>query len=152
MFVAVFVLIGSGYFLWEFYASPEARTIRDQLENYAKYEKGIQIGEAALRSDTYGGKTPEETLQLLISAFEKGDVELASKYFILDKQEEALRNLKSKDPVEVVKILKQFQPSRRDTGSKDSVEYIVPGEQGLPEYAMLISRNKYTNIWKIESL
>ncbi len=38
--------------------------------------------------DTYGGKTPKETLELFITAVEKGDYDLASKYFILSKQEE----------------------------------------------------------------
>ncbi|MFY9462229.1 MAG: hypothetical protein WAP51_03450 [Candidatus Sungiibacteriota bacterium] len=50
--------------------------------------------------DTYGGDTPEETLQLFIDALKKGDVELASKYFILDKQAEQkqyLISVKDKD-------------------------------------------------------
>src|SRR3989304_74803 len=36
--------------------------------------------------DTYGGKTPKETLELFIAAVEKEDFDLASKYFILSKQ------------------------------------------------------------------
>lgn len=54
--------------------------------------------DAALRSamaDTYGGSTPQETLQMYIDAVEKGDYELASRYFIESKrsdQVEALRN------------------------------------------------------------
>src|SRR3989344_8418422 len=38
--------------------------------------------------DTYGGKTPKETLELFIAAVEKEDFELASKYFVLSNQEE----------------------------------------------------------------
>jgi len=38
--------------------------------------------------DTYGGKTPKETLELFIAAVEKEDFDLASKYFILSKQGE----------------------------------------------------------------
>lgn len=38
--------------------------------------------------DSYGGKTPKETLELFIAAVEKEDFELASKYFVLSKQEE----------------------------------------------------------------
>lgn len=38
--------------------------------------------------DTYGGKTPEETYDLFIEALKKGDVELASKYFVVNRQEE----------------------------------------------------------------
>ena len=38
--------------------------------------------------DTYGGKTPKETLELFIAAIEKEDFDLASKYFIINKQKE----------------------------------------------------------------
>lgn len=38
--------------------------------------------------DTYGGKTPKETLEMFIVAVEDGDYELASKYFVISKQEE----------------------------------------------------------------
>ncbi len=38
----------------------------------------------AMTADTYGGKTPEETINLFKAALEKGDVELASKYFMFD--------------------------------------------------------------------
>ena len=37
--------------------------------------------------DTYGGKTPEETYDLFISALKKGDTDLASKYFVIEDQE-----------------------------------------------------------------
>ncbi len=43
--------------------------------------------EKRYREDPYGGSTPEETLQLFIDALKKGDVELASKYFVVNKQE-----------------------------------------------------------------
>ena len=38
-----------------------------------------------MKADTFGGKTPEETLNLFISALKSGDAELASKYFMLDE-------------------------------------------------------------------
>ena len=39
-------------------------------------------------ADTFGGKTPQETLSMYIEAVEKKDYELASKYFVEDKREE----------------------------------------------------------------
>ncbi len=44
-------------------------------------------------ADTIGGKTPQETLEMFISAVEKGDYELASKYFVIERQEEELKSL-----------------------------------------------------------
>lgn len=40
------------------------------------------------REDVYGGKTPEETWALFLDALKKKDVELASKYFVPEKQVE----------------------------------------------------------------
>ena len=36
--------------------------------------------------DTYGGATPEETFEMFLTALKAGDIDLASKYFIVDKQ------------------------------------------------------------------
>lgn len=43
--------------------------------------------------DTYGGKTPEETYDLFIDALKKGDVELASRYFVVEGQDNWLTTL-----------------------------------------------------------
>ncbi|MFA5013227.1 MAG: hypothetical protein WC520_01545 [Candidatus Paceibacterota bacterium] len=46
------------------------------------------------KNDKYGGKTPEETFDLYLSALKKGDLELASRYFYPTKQEGELESLK----------------------------------------------------------
>jgi flagellar biosynthesis/type III secretory pathway M-ring protein FliF/YscJ len=64
----------------------------------------------AAMADTYGGKTPQETLQMYIDAVEKGDYVLASKYFIGDNQEKELGRLQnwSKENINnIVNLLKQ---------------------------------------------
>ena len=43
--------------------------------------------------NSFGGKTPQETLQMYIDAVEKGDYELASTYFIQSHQKEELAKL-----------------------------------------------------------
>lgn len=43
--------------------------------------------------DTYGGGTPEETYDMFIDALKKDDVELASKYFVIDSQKNWLEAL-----------------------------------------------------------
>lgn len=45
--------------------------------------------------DTYGGKTPEETYDLFIDALKKGDVELASRYFEIEGQDEWEKTLET---------------------------------------------------------
>lgn len=43
--------------------------------------------------NTYGGKTPEETYEMFITALKNSDVELASKYFVVEKQEQWKKTL-----------------------------------------------------------
>lgn len=57
-----------------------AKTAQEQLEKL-------------YRNDKYGGKTPEETFDMFIAALEKGDIDLASKYFVLNKQEQWKKTL-----------------------------------------------------------
>ncbi|PIR67007.1 MAG: hypothetical protein COU51_00945, partial [Parcubacteria group bacterium CG10_big_fil_rev_8_21_14_0_10_36_14] len=50
--------------------------------------------EAPYKNDKYGGTTPEETFDMYITALKKGDLELASKYFAINKQKGRLESLK----------------------------------------------------------
>ena len=63
-----------------------------------KYEQALQkyIDEMRARyaADTDGGKTLEETIDLFINALKAGDIEKASKYYVLEKQEEELNFLR----------------------------------------------------------
>lgn len=41
------------------------------------------------KDDTYGGKTPEETFNMFVSALKAGDVDTATKYIVLDPERRA---------------------------------------------------------------
>lgn len=90
--LAAFVIWGmlnAGPWLKKFEDWRAARALQSQLEKL-------------YRNDKYGGKTPEETFDMFIAALEKGDVELASKYFVIEKQEswkQSLAALKEQLPV-----------------------------------------------------
>ncbi len=75
------VLLGVGALFglqyWQYRTSDEYRAIQDLKDLERQYAE-----------DPYGGDTPEETLRLFIDALKAGDMELASKYFVLDKQEQ----------------------------------------------------------------
>src|SRR3989344_1003779 len=88
--VGVFVLANAGLWLWQKYDLWQGqKRVQQMAEALKKFEAEDY---AKAMADTYGGKTPQETLQMYIDAVEKGDYELASKYFIGDKQEEELRS------------------------------------------------------------
>lgn len=55
------------------------------IADKAKQEEGIIYKQQL--ADTYGGKTPQETLKMYIAAIEKGDYNLAGKYFVAEKQQ-----------------------------------------------------------------
>ena len=78
-FLALFVLV-VGLVAWRAFDTWRGRESVELL-----YE-GLKRGQEELYqrqlADTYGGTTPQETLQMYIEAVEAGDYELASKYFI----------------------------------------------------------------------
>ncbi len=61
--------------------------------NARKAQNEYEALKKLYEEDTYGGKTPEETLALFIDALKKGDTDLAAKYFVIDAQEKWKKNL-----------------------------------------------------------
>ena len=80
------VIVGVGilsvlhFFNPEYQAEKEAKRIAEEIKQQ-------------YLNDTYGGDTPEETLQLFIDALKAGDMDLAARYFVLDKQDEQKKYL-----------------------------------------------------------
>jgi hypothetical protein len=88
-FVALFVLVAA-YAGLQAYTDWKARRGIEQLaEAIKRWEKENYERQLA---DTYGGKTPQETLRMYIEAVEKGDYELASKYFVIERQKKELES------------------------------------------------------------
>ena len=80
------IYYATGWYKWQSAqneATANDRALQDIKEWEAQYE-----------NDTYGGTTPEETLALFIDALKKGDIDLASKYFVVDERETWLNNLR----------------------------------------------------------
>ncbi len=126
----------------------------EQKISMAKAEVAQAALEARYQADTDGGKTPKETLELFIAALEKEDFELASRYFVLTKQEEWREKLaKGKEKnnlpwfVDELKIINKKLVNRDPTnelnGSKD---FGVSNE-------MLVTFIKYPQgVWKIKEI
>lgn len=76
----IFGLLRGQEFLASFLADRETNRIIKELEK-------------PYREDKYGGKTPEDTFDLFLEALRKEDIELASKYFELEKQEKWMVSL-----------------------------------------------------------
>ena len=124
--------------------------------------------------DTYGGKTPEETYDLFISALKKGDTDLASKYFVIEKQESWTKTLYEYKKAgtmanfvsELENTRKIWTKSSKSTETSASFKYRVVIEEGtkatIDGQEVEIPSGKYVNesifnkypsmVWKISVL
>ena len=122
--------------------SPEYQVMKE-------YERMEQV----YAEDTYGGSTPEETLNLFIDALKRGDVDLASKYFVVDKQEEqkiGLQTLKDKDSFTM--MLEDLGRVRMTKKTSTEAFFTLIGTDGIAEAELVMHKNPLTNVWKITEL
>ena len=151
MFVglAVVILGIAGFFIWERYQG---------YGEYRNYKALEQRYIEAMTEDTYGGKTPQETLNLFIVALKAGDVELASKYFMLDdnlSREKWLKTLmifKEQGVLDDMAkdIEEKAQPINGD--DKNDFAFELLNQDGIVGALIDMWFNTYSKVWKIESL
>ena len=146
--ILVGLLVGS-YFVWDSYFND------DQAREFERFEKEYV---EAMKSDNYGGKTPQETLDLLISALDKGDVELAAKYFMLDdnlsrdKWIATFQQLKEKEILDDMAMdLKKAKPNLEDRIDDDDYRFDIKDSNGDTGARINMQFNTYSRVWKIES-
>ncbi len=87
--VLVLVLLAGGGFWFFLNGMPYINSLRSKWEAQRLQDQW----EKPYREDKYGGKTPEETYDLFITALKNNNAELSSKYFSVDRQKEWLKTL-----------------------------------------------------------
>ena len=141
---AVF-LVALNYGLEKYNQSKQWQEIKKSAEAFQKAEQELY---QKMMADTYGGKTPQETLELFIAAVEKGDYELASKYFVSEKQEEWNKNfaiIRNMD--EYIKDTKEIRNSLKTGRFSDEKDWFSIEK---PVHTIFIL---YPNgIWKIKQI
>jgi len=175
-YVVVIMVIVAGSVVWSVLngmpwlnglrARWEAQRLQDQWEK-------------PYREDKYGGKTPEETYDMFISALQKGDTTLASKYFVLNKQESwktTLEQYQKQDLLtklisEIILNKNSWTLSKNDKSkatytynykvNKPYTEELPLGDgktqtlihpAGTFKASVIFEKNSYANIWKIDVL
>ena len=140
---------GFGYFFWHEYVSPSPD------REFAEFQKRYVV---EMTADTYGGKTPQETLNLFIDALEKGDADLAAKYFMLDDKlsrdqwVKSLEELKRKDLLDdMARDIKKAKPDS-DKTSENDFKFAIYDNTGLVASIVNMQLNTYSEVWKIEDL
>ncbi|PIP73997.1 MAG: hypothetical protein COW88_00270 [Candidatus Lloydbacteria bacterium CG22_combo_CG10-13_8_21_14_all_47_15] len=115
----------------------------------AEYTENLK---EAYRNDTYGGDTPEETLNLFIDALKAGDTALAAKYFIVEKQARMAEELRAGiDSGGVDLFLTSLEGNRTESGYAEDhfFSYEIKGNLAM---TIELVKNPYSPVWKIESL
>ncbi len=98
--------------------------------------------EKPYREDKYGGKTPEETYDMFIAALEKNDITLASKYFVLGKQEQWKKTL---EEYKVRDLIKDFIDELKSTKNKWKKVNSTDDKTITFQYEVLIENNSVAN-------
>lgn len=163
VFIGIILITLGGVYLWNNYLSESAKVGRDLEKKYQKFYEFQKNYEEAMKADTYGGKTPQETLAMFIEALKKEDIELASKYFALNTNEQSEYYLTRKEWEEGLKKLKEEGEMQKIA---DLLSKAVPAGSVMEGYFGFEIRNenkdligeidmifnKYSGVWKIESL
>lgn len=135
-------------------SSARYRDMYKSAQMYDEAAKASMAQEAALlRADTYGGKTPEETLALFVDALERGDATLASKYYMPWLQTDAEKELSAwiaDDSFKKFIVIYKKGIIKRDESYVDGLSIdIYESEQNGYPYVIKMEQNKEKNLWKI---
>lgn len=109
--------------------------------------------ETAQKIDTHGGATPEETLRLFIEALEKKDYVLASRYYVVEEQENAYKDFQTDIVGNPFQMLISAHESGKiiSNGNSESlvweIKVFAKGDD-IP-FGFRFKQNKFTNIWKL---
>ena len=157
-FLAIVLVAGGGYFVWDRYFSEMGKARRMAAEQERAYAKAEQAYVEAMTADTYGGKTPQETLNLFAAALRAGDVDHASKYFLIS--ENATRDqwvaylMAVKEKGLLTKMAEDIAKDARPlkNSSENEFAFGLFDDGGAVAISIDMRLNTYTKVWKIESL
>ncbi|MEK7558458.1 MAG: hypothetical protein AAB507_01370, partial [Patescibacteria group bacterium] len=129
--------------------SVDVRTLKTASE-FESYYKNL---EELYKKDTYGGATPEETLALFIDALKKGDTELASKYFVPEKQKQEAEDLRiGKEKGNLDFLIGYLEKAKLGKKFSENQYRLTVVENNTAVMSFDFLFNKYSDKWKIESL
>ncbi len=156
--LVVFFAIGGGFEILKERVQRVVDTYKTQ-KALKQYEQALDEYYQKFAEDTYGGKTPQETLNMFIEALEKGDIDLAAKYFAMDdnlsrkKWEDGLKAQAEAGKIqELINIVKQFKPALKQSSVTSTYEFVIIGDGGMVEYSIEMEFNQYSGVWKIKSM
>jgi hypothetical protein len=117
------------------------------------WQKLPDILAAKYRADNYGSTTPEGTLSMFVEALKKGDADLASKYFIAEKQSEYRQAV-----FNWTRLGKNIEIADNLIQATDGSENI-PGsyimtvfDNSVAQNSVYFIKNNFSGKWKLQSI
>ena len=159
-FLAIIAVVAGGYFIWDRYFSAVEKARRFLTEQYDNYKQAESKYVAAATADTYGSTTPQGTLDMFVAALRTGDVELASKYFLLDENASRdkwvarLTKIKNDGYLDdMANDIEGFSKPVKGYLKDDphTFAFVIYDENGIVGAQFDMRLNTYSSVWKIES-
>lgn len=148
--VIVLILILSFGFLGLWFLGGEKINIKNQGTSQIKTAIDEEIND---KYEKLGGKTPQETLKMLITALEKNDLTLATQYFIPENRETASEDLSRLDNTNLLSdLIKDLKNIKSGKLTNENYYYFeVLDEINHDSSELEFVKNK-KGFWKIISL
>lgn len=146
--LTAFVLGFGGFLIWERYQGySESLGYKAMEEAYIK----------TMTEDTYGGKTPQETLDLFVSALRVQDVELASKYFMPDDNMSRAKWVSYLSDVKAKGLMNEMAEDISGAKFSKSIDdirqqFIISNKDKTDSLLITFILNTYSKVWKIENI
>ena len=141
-------IVGLGLSLFAF----PARGLESALSLEGQFMDERKAILEARRADTYGGDTPQETLDLFIAALEKGDTDMAAKYFVVYKQEE-MRGILVDTQTDLIATATFLRGEKvGKTLSEEKHRFTYANERAIVIGSVDIVLDSESGLWKLESL
>ncbi len=126
--------------------------IQEMQQAYKKNQEKVL---EELKSDTYGGKTPEETLRLFVEALEERDVDLASKYISNDRRDEFKKDfyeILDKNDKEVDRFVQLYNQGTVKHIKYDGYHKVqLFDNNGNILFNSFVEYNNFTKVWKLKN-
>ena len=144
------------------YFEPEAVERREGRKNTEEFVELYEGWQRQLSEDTYGGETPQETLNMFIEALRNEDLELASKYFAPEMDEENPEKMTLQGHLEYLQGIKEKGFIQRMADefenfdknfrwSENSHWFVFYNNDGSTEFRVCIDLSENSGLWKIEN-
>lgn len=158
-----FLIVLSGYFIWNRYLNPLAQQERESARSYQLVRQWEESYRKMRGQDDYGGATPAETLQMFLTALNQNDFNLAVKYIYQgtgasdyrnrELYYEGFRRLQKEGRLqETINLIKSATEDPEASLHGRHKVFAARAEDGLVLLDVHFFLHELSDVWKIQSI